>query len=375
MHRRTVVISPDSFKGTAEAPDVARSIAEGWCSVRPDDEVVQLPMADGGEGTLDAFAAAVPGAVRHAIVVTGPDGREVASAWLELPDRTGVVELALTSGLTLLDDLRPFEAQTIGFGEAIAAALDAGVERLLLAIGGSSSTDGGMGLLQALGARFRDAEGRDLPPGNTGAGSVVVVDCANLRALPPGGAVILNDVANPLLGPDGAAAVYGPQKGARPDDVAALEAALGRFVGQLAAAETPVEARSAARTPGAGAAGGAGFGLLLWGATPSSGATGVGAAIGLPEAVGAADLVVTGEGRYDAQTASGKVAAYVAAQAPGRTMLVAGAIAAATEDVFRDAVSLTELAGGVEAAMADPLVHLRAAGAALASRVGVPAET
>jgi glycerate kinase len=252
-----VVIAPDSFKGTLAAPAVAAALAAGWGSVRPADAVTAVPMADGGEGTLDALAAAVPGAERVPVVVPGPDDRPVDTAWLRLPDGTGVVELAATSGLTLLDRLRPRTAHTRGFGEAVRAALVAGAPRLLLAIGGSASTDGGAGLLRALGARLLDADGAEVPDGGAGLLHLAAVDRAALLPPPPGGVRVLTDVVNPLLGPTGAAAVYGPQKGATPDDVAVLEAGLARLAALL-----PAEPAS----PGAGAAGGTGFGLLAWGA-------------------------------------------------------------------------------------------------------------
>ncbi|XUK63871.1 Glycerate 2-kinase [Plantibacter sp. RU18] len=364
MH--TVVIAPDSFKGTAEAAEVAAAIAEGWRSVRPHDELRLLPMADGGEGTLDAFAVAVPGAVRHSVTVTGPVGDPVDASWLELPNGTAVVELAQTSGLTLLDPLQPFAAQTSGFGQAIAAALDHGVDRLLLAIGGSSSTDGGAGLLTALGARLLDADGQEIAPGNAGLAALDAIDLSGLRPLPAAGAVILSDVNNPLLGGRGAAAVFGPQKGASRADVAMLDANLARLVERAGVALTVDRSAVAAAERGSGAAGGAGYGLLLWGATTASGASGVGDAISLPGAAAAATIVITGEGRYDDQTADGKVASYVAGLAPGRAMLVAGAIQAPTDESFVAAASLTELAGGVERAMAEPLVYLQTAGAVLA---------
>jgi len=154
---RRVVIAPDSFKGTASAADAAAAIARGWASAAPGDELVLRPMADGGEGTIDAFEAADPGALRIPVTVQGPDGRPVATSWLRLPDGSAVVELAMTSGITLLDPLRPLDAHTLGFGQAIAAALDAGASRLLLALGGSSSTDGGIGALAALGSPTRPA--------------------------------------------------------------------------------------------------------------------------------------------------------------------------------------------------------------------------
>lgn len=173
---RTIVIAPDSFKGSATAAEIATALGGGWSRVHPDDRVLLLPMADGGEGTLDAFELAIEGARRMPITVTGPVGEPVHAAWLMLPDGTAVVELADTSGITLLDPLRPFDAHTRGFGEAIAAALDAGARELLLGIGGSSSTDGGVGALQALGATVVDAAGRPIAPGNSGLGDIAHVD-------------------------------------------------------------------------------------------------------------------------------------------------------------------------------------------------------
>ncbi|WP_369824037.1 glycerate kinase [Frondihabitans sp. PAMC 28766] len=157
-----ILIAPDSFKGTASAREVARALGEGWGTVRPGDTLDEAPMADGGEGTLDAFGTAYPGSARHPVTVTGPDDRPVDASWLALPDGRAVVELASTSGLTLLEGLRPDTAHTRGFGEAIAAALASHPAALVLAIGGSSSTDGGLGLLAALGARVVDGAGSAL---------------------------------------------------------------------------------------------------------------------------------------------------------------------------------------------------------------------
>lgn len=363
-----IVVAPDSFKGSASAAQIAAAVAAGWATERPGDRIVPAPMADGGEGTLDAFAQAVPGARRHPVRVTGPDGRPVDATWLLLPDGTAVVELAETSGLGRMTALRPFEAQTTGFGEAIAAALAAGATSLLLAIGGSASTDGGAGALAALGARFRDAAGGDIRPGNRGLAELATVDLSGLAPLPAGGARILGDVTNPLLGPHGAAAVFGPQKGSGPEDVPLLDAALRRYAEALTAAVGP--GAPSADAPGAGAAGGTGFGLLVWGARMAPGAAAVGEAIGLPANVGAADTVITGEGRFDEQTAGGKVAAYVSAlarQARVPALLVAGSIDAAP-DGFADSVALTGLAGGPESSLADPLRWGREAGATLARR-------
>lgn len=346
-----VVIAPDSFKGTATAASIAAAIAAGWSAERPDDTVRLVPMADGGEGTLDAFAAVFPDAERVQVTVTGPDGSTpVAASWLRLPDGRAVVELAATSGLPLLAAPDP-EATSRGFGEAIAAALDAGATGLVLGIGGSASTDGGRPVLEALG--WRDADG------------------GGLRALPPGGVTVLTDVTSPLLGPDGAAAVFGPQKGVTPDRVAAFDDRLASWARRFPAVDP--------RTPGAGAAGGVGFGLLVWGATLRPGAEGVAEVLGLPAALADADVVVTGEGRFDEQSAVGKVPGVVVgltgtnAGPSARTMLVAGAVEAPLGG-FAAAASLTVIAtqttGEPEDALRDPERFARIAGGRLARSLG-----
>jgi glycerate kinase len=365
-----VVIAPDSFKGTLSAADAAAALAAGWRTVRPGDELVLRPMADGGEGTLDAFASAVPGARRMPVRVRGPVSDQVEAHWLLLPDGTGVVELAASSGLTLLDRPAPLDAHTAGFGEAIAAALDAGVTRLLLALGGSSSTDGGVGALAVLGGRFTDASGRPIRLGNRGLGTLRRVGLAGIRPLPPGGATILGDVTNPLLGEFGAAAVFGPQKGADAAMLAVLDENLARLVRAM-----PESVRGLATVPGAGAAGGTGFGLLAWGATMGAGAALVAAAVGLDAALRGADLLITGEGRFDGQSEAGKVPTEVAALARGTgvpTALVAGAITAEPRG-FAASVALDELADGRAAAMVDPQRWLERAGARLARTIDMPA--
>ncbi|WP_214467575.1 glycerate kinase [Microbacterium flavescens] len=372
MH--TVVIAPDSYKGTVAAAEAAACLGEGWARVRPHDRVRLLPMADGGEGTIDAFATAIPDAQRMPITVTGPEGTPVEASWLLLPvtadapGGTGVVELASTSGIELLGTparLRPLDASTRGFGEAIAAALGHGVSRLVLGIGSSASTDGGTGMLSALGARFADASGRPIADGGRGLAQVVTVDLSGLPALPPGGVTVLSDVTNPLVGAWGAAAVFGPQKGTSGEDVLALDAELGRYAELLPADP---------ETPGAGAAGGTGFGLLAWGATLVPGSAAVADLVGLASAVAEASVVITGEGSYDGQSAAGKVPAHVAAVAAASQVavaLVAGRIAGdADTSGFAAAVSLTDLAGSAESAMASPAHWLVEAGAALARSLG-----
>jgi len=347
-----IVIAPDSFKGTATAAEVATAVRAGWLTERPDDDVVAAPTADGGEGTIDAFAAAFPDAERVPVRVTGPAGDPVDAHWLRLPDGRAVVELAATSGLPLLGgDLRPETATSRGFGEAIAAALDAGATGLVLGIGGSASTDGGRPVLEALGLDV--------------AGS----DTAGLRPLPAGGVVVLTDVVSPLLGPTGAAAVFGPQKGLAADRVADAEARLTEWAGRFPSVDPA--------TPGAGAAGGVGFGLLVWGATLVPGARAVAELLGLPGLLDGADVVVTGEGRFDAQSAAGKVPSVVLAlraeRAPeARALLVAGEVDAPL-DAFDAAASLVVLAtqttGEPDDALRDPLRFATIAGERLARLV------
>jgi glycerate kinase len=362
-----VVLAPDSFKGSIAAAEVANALADGWRSVDPSVEILARPMADGGEGTLDAFAA-IPGSARVPVTVTGPHGRPVAASWLLLPatdaapDGTGVVELASTSGIELLGSaLRPIDAHSLGFGEAIAAALDHGVSRLVLGIGSSSSTDGGTGMLTALGARFADAAGVEVPLGARGLEAVETADLSALRALPPGGALVLSDVTNPLLGALGSAAIFGPQKGLDAAAVARADAGLRHLSAVL-----PADAM----TPGAGAAGGVGFGLLAWGARLVPGAPEVAELVGLRSALAGASVVVAGEGSFDGQSAAGKAPTLVAAMAGERGVpvaLVAGRIAPdADTSAFAGCVSLSDLAGGGAAAMADPARWLRMAGAELA---------
>uniref|UniRef100_UPI0037830070 glycerate kinase n=1 Tax=Pseudolysinimonas sp. TaxID=2680009 RepID=UPI0037830070 len=245
-----VVIAPDSFKGSIAARDAAAALADGWRSVRPGDEILQLPQADGGEGTIDAFAAAEPDAALHAIPrVIGPDGRQVDAAWLLLPDGTAVVELAQSSGIALMQTLNALDATTRGLGEVIAAALDAGAVSLVIGLGSSASTDGGAGALHALGT----------------------------RSAPPGGVTLLTDVTAPLLGPAGAAAVFGPQKGASPADVDVLEERMRAWAARYPDADPD--------TPGAGAAGGTAFGFLAaWGARIVPGAAAIADLTGLSAA-------------------------------------------------------------------------------------------
>lgn len=366
---RTVVIAPDSFKGSARSAEVGAALAAGWAAERPADHVVVLPMADGGEGTLDAVEAAVPGALRQSVTATGPDGRMRRTTWLRLPAApglpggTGVVELAETSGLPLLGDrLLPMTATTRGLGEAMRIALDAGVSRLVVGLGGSASTDGAAGALAALGARLLDDRAEPIGPGAAGLARLAGVGRAALPDVPIGGVDLLTDVTAPLTGPRGAAAVFAPQKGATAAEVALMDAALSAFA-VLLGVDPDV--------PGGGAAGGAGAGLAWWGGALRTGATAVAELVGLPAAVAAADVVITGEGRWDGQSTTGKAPAHVAALAAAsgvRALLVAGRIDAPTTG-FDRAVALSDLAPAAET-IARPLPFLHRAGAELARSWG-----
>lgn len=352
----TVVIAPDSFKGSLPARDVAEAIAHGWRSIRPEDHLVLVPQADGGEGTLDAVEAAVPGAVRHAVGdVTGPDGRPTPGEWLELPGGVAVVELAQASGLPLMRALDATGATTRGLGEVIRSALDSGASSLVIGLGGSASTDGAAGALSALGLLLLDEQGELLPDGGGPLRDLFSIERRDLLAPPPGGVTLLTDVTAPLLGPTGAAAVFAPQKGASPEQVAQLDAALAHFAGLLGG--DPGH-------PGSGAAGGAGFGLAAaWGARIVSGADYLADLSGLTTAIASADVLITGEGRFDDQSLTGKVVGQLLDTAAGAGV-TAGVIAGqvtASSDVWT--ASLTELAGSTEAAMADTAAWLREAGA------------
>jgi glycerate kinase len=361
-----VVAAPDSFKGSISAADAAAALASGWLRVRPGDEVIQLPLADGGEGTLAVLAAEVPDARWHQVGVSGPGDLPVQAGWLEMAGNVAVVELASAAGLTQLSELRPLTAHSYGVGELIADALDAGASRILIALGGSACTDGGTGALSALGARFLDQAGEALPLGGGALRRLAGADLTGLRPPPPGGVSCLTDVRAPLLGPGGTAAVFGPQKGASPAEVVALDAGLARLAGLLGG--DPGQ-------PGAGAAGGCGYGFAAaWGAQLRPGAAEIAVIAGLPGALDGADLILTGEGQYDASSENGKVVGAVRAMAATAASgavpvaVVAGRIAVSPPAGVR-AVELAALAGGTQAALAEPARWLAEAGALLAAAV------
>ncbi|MFJ4642416.1 glycerate kinase [Streptomyces bobili] len=311
---RRVLVAADKFKGSLTAVEVAERVTAGLRRALPEVEVEALPVADGGDGTVAAAVAA--GFERREVRVAGPLGQEVTAAFALRGD-TAVVEMAEASGLQRLPAgvFAPLTASTYGSGELLRAALDAGVRTIVFGVGGSATTDGGAGMLSALGARFLDADGEPVGPGGGGLAGLATADLSGLDArLSSVELVLASDVDNPLTGPKGAPAVYGPQKGASPDDVAALDAALAHFAKVL---ETSVGPRAAeyAAAPGAGAAGGIGYGALLLGARFRAGIEVMLDVLGFAHALERAELVITGEGSLDEQTLHGKAPAGVAAAA------------------------------------------------------------
>ncbi|MFI9748905.1 glycerate kinase [Streptomyces collinus] len=309
-----MLVAADKFKGSLTAVEVAERVTAGLRRVLPDLEVEALPVADGGDGTVAAAVAA--GFQRREVRVVGPLGDEVTAAFA-LREGTAVVEMAEASGLQRLPAgvFAPLTASTYGSGELLRAALDAGARTIVFGVGGSATTDGGAGMLSALGARFLDAAGEPVPPGGGGLAALATADLSGLDPrLAEVELVLASDVDNPLTGPKGAPAVYGPQKGASPEDVAALDSALAHFAKVL---QGPAGAKAAeyAASPGAGAAGGIGYGALLLGARFRPGIEVMLDVLGFAPALDRADLVITGEGSLDEQTLHGKAPAGVAAAA------------------------------------------------------------
>ncbi|RJK96955.1 glycerate kinase [Vallicoccus soli] len=366
-----IVVAPDSFKGTVPAREVAERVRRGLLRALPGAEVVALPVADGGEGTLEALAAG--GAALQDAEVSGPLGRPVRARWARTGDGAGgataYVESAQAAGLALLDPgpATALAATTRGVGELVLAALDAGCTALVLGLGGTSTTDGGAGLARALGARLLDADGHEVREEGGGAlHRVAAVDRAGLHPRLAGLTVtVACDVDNPLLGEHGAAAVFAPQKGAGPDEVRRLEEGLRAWSTALAP--------DLVDRPGAGAAGGLAFAAAaLLGARSASGAELVMDLLGLDEAVRGAHLVVVGEGSLDAQSLRGKAPLAVAARArsagavvaavAGRVALDEAALRAAG---IERALSLVDAAGSAGRASADGPTLLEQQGEAL----------
>ena len=346
-HPRLVVVAPDSFKGSLTAIQAAAAMERGVLAAWPHARVLKVPIADGGEGTLDALVMATAGRIESQ-TVRGPLGRPVEARWGVLGDgRTAVVEMAEASGLTLVPEGRrdPRVASSFGTGQLLRAALDAGFRHIVVGIGGSATNDGGSGMAKALGVRFLDGRGQPLPEGGAALARVMSIDLSGVDPrLAETEVLVACDVDNPLTGPRGASAVYGPQKGATPAVVLELDGALERF----AEVSRQATGRDVARHPGAGAAGGLGAGLLFF--TPARLVPGVDLVLDsarFDDVVRGASLVVTGEGRTDHQTAMGKAPLGVArvAQRHGvPVLLVSGSLGPGAEEMLALGISRVEAA-------------------------------
>ena len=334
-----VVVAPDKFAGTMSAAEAAAAIADGWRSRRPDDVIVEVPMADGGAGTLDVVAGVVRGAERVEVEVADAIGRARQASWLRLTDGRALVEAAESCGLAWLadDERNPRRTTTYGVGQLLLAAQQARPTEIVIGLGGSATSDGGAGMALALGNRLLRADGNGLKVGGEH-----LIDLASVEHTVPDLApvIIARDVSNPLLGPDGAVAVFAPQKGASESDLPVLEAALEHFADVV---ERDVPGGPWRDEEGAGAAGGLGFGLLAFcGAHITNGAEAVASLVGLDGHLREADVVIAGEGKLDDQTMAGKTPAFVAEagrRAGARVLAVAGQLEGAGATLF-DAVGI-----------------------------------
>jgi glycerate kinase len=357
-----VVIAPDSFKGSASNEEIASWLREGWLAIRPADTVVCIPMADGGEGTLKTIANQRDDVDMLTLSVIGADGQSNRAQWLLLDDGSAVVELAMTSGITLMEKLNPLGAHTFGLGQLLnEVRRDPDVERIYVALGGSGSTDGGTGALRALGFKFLDNMGDEISLGGEGLNDLAEIDSSNFSSPPKGGVICLVDVSNPLLGTLGAAEVFAEQKGANNEQIKILENGLRKFA----------EVCGFPDSPGSGAAGGTAFGLRAgWGAKIVSGAAAISEMVGLPEAIAAADYVITGEGQLDSQSWGGKVVGYVRSIARALNKPVGYCVGSSAiefpDDAFASIV-LATLSGSREASISDPKTWVMRAGNEMAS--------
>lgn len=370
---RTVIIAPDSFKGSLAAATVAKALAQGLSESGADLLPLCRGLSDGGEGLLDCLSAA-GGTKRRYARVTAVHGVDRDAPWLTMSDGAAAIESAQALGMSLIRPNGPDLAQrgSGGVGQLVRAALDAGCHRIVVGLGGSATNDAGLGFLAALGVQARDAHNRPVTPDLAGLSRVAALDWRGLDPrLEDSDLIALCDVDNPLTGTHGCTRIYGPQKGLCPDRAAAVDAAVARFT-RLAAHDS---ARFAER-PGAGAAGGLGFALALLGARLAPGADETMRLLDLDTTLAGATAVITGEGRADSQTLRGKLPTAVAehAWAQGRPIhLVAGNIdpdaRPALTDRFAGLLSLTELAGDEHEAMRNTTHWLRQAGHALAASI------
>jgi len=341
-----ILVAPDKFKGSLTAVEVASALRRGMLAAEPSVDCVLLPLADGGDGSVDAAITA--GFQSVELTVDGPTGVPHTTIFA-FDGSTAVVEVASTCGLAQLPGgrLEPLHSSSYGVGQAIRAALELRPERVVVALGGSASTDGGIGMLAALGVRFTGPEGPVVRADGSVLDSIETIDSSAIVDLRGARILAVSDVTNPLTGDAGAAAVFGPQKGATSDEVTRLDEGLLALVDRAARSGFP-DAAAYAITPGAGSAGGVGFGCLLLGGTIVSGADFFLDLLRFDEHLVGCDLVVTGEGSLDDQTASGKLVARVAERsAPVPVVAVAGRLSVETSTLatlgISRAITLSEL--------------------------------
>ena len=373
-----IVVAPDSFKGALRSPEVAAALADGWRKVRSGDEVIEIPLADGGEGTAEALRLGTGGVK---VTVSAHDAlmRPINAEYSILGDGgTFVFEMATASGIELLsrEELAPLRATTFGAGEVLLAALRAGAKKIVIGIGGSATVDGGAGFLQALGVKYYDADGKLLPDGIGGGDLIRIkrIDASALEQVIACGITVACDVTNPLLGEHGTVAVFGPQKGVTPELAPLMEQNMRHWAEVFKTSGLA----DICDAPGDGAAGGLGFALrAALNANIRSGADLVIGLSGFDEAVRGAALVITGEGRSDVQTVYGKLCAVVAKRAAMQkvpTVLCAGALRGDTTELekrFSGVFSIASGPGTLESAIAATSENLRRAGANLAALASV----
>lgn len=361
-----IIIAPDSFKGTATNVEVASWIAQGWRLIRPSDDILEIPMADGGEGTLLAIAGRRSDIEWQTIDLVNV-GRRISAKWILLPEGTAVVELAQGSGITLQSEMNPLGAHTFGFGKILrAAANDPRVKKIYCALGGSGSTDAGVGALNALGFKFFDKGSNQIAFGGGALSELDHISIEEAVPLPPLGVVVMVDTNSPLLGNQGSANVFGPQKGATKLEIEILEKNLSHLVQIVGKADLQ----------GDGAAGGTAYGLTkIWGASISNGAPAIAEITGLNSEILKADYLITGEGQLDAQSFDGKIVGYLSELANKVGIPVGYCVGSRTVDFPNNSfcgLTLEEIAGSKELGMVNVKQHLINAGSKIAQSLISP---
>ena len=342
-----IVIASDSYKGSLDSSQANEAMRKGVLRVFEDAEIKCIPIADGGEGTVDAVMTCCGGSYCYE-TVTGPDGREVIARYGILPDKSAVIEMAAASGLPLVQDVTPdtvMNSTTYGTGQLIASALDKGCRKIYIGIGGSATNDGGIGMLQALGVSFLDADNREVGFGGKYLDKIARIDISNLDSrIRETELVVMSDVTNPLCGENGAAVVYGPQKGATEEEIAILDKGLAQFAELICHMNLP----DIRNLPGAGAAGGLGGGLVSFlGAEIRPGIKAILEIADFEKSVQWADLILSGEGRIDGQSANGKVVSGIA-EIAGKynvpVIAICGSVEKDAREIFEKGISGMEAA-------------------------------